>query len=130
MKNSKAFSIMTIVLFVAVSSINAQTAPSGKIAGEWKATWNTAIGVMNNEYTFAVDKDVLSGKVVVEANNEKSESEITDGKIAGDSIKFSYQFQGSIKMAYKGKITGDEISFKRDAGGFAVEEAVAKRVIK
>jgi hypothetical protein len=32
-----------------------------------------------------------------------------------------------VRIAYKGKVTGDEIKLTRDVAGIATEEAVAKR---
>lgn len=124
--------IFALVCFLATCliSLNAQNATPIHLNGEWQATWNTGIGIINSTYTFTVNGNSFTGKVVSNLNGEKSESEITDGKIDGEIITFSYQFQGNIKMAYKGTVSGDEIKFTRDAGGFATEEATAKRPSK
>ena len=50
--------------------------------------------------------------------------------INGDDITFveMLDFQGqSIRIVYKGKISGDEIKFTRNVADFATEDLVAKR---
>ena len=131
MKREFRIGVITIILLLTLigfGTVSAQNVQNNDIAGQWQATWNTMIGVMNCQYTFIVNGEVLTGKVVVESDGSKSEADITEGKIKGDEMTFTEMFQGSIKMVYTGKIVGDEIKFKRDAGGFAVEEAVAKRI--
>jgi hypothetical protein len=130
MKKSNFLKVCVLLLLVSINGafmLNAQDA-TAKIAGKWQATWNTGIGTMNNTYTFIVNGDVLTGKVVTEIDNQKEESDITEGKINGDVVTFTNLYQGTVKMVYTGKIAGDEIKFTRDAGGFATEEAVAKRL--
>jgi hypothetical protein len=118
-----------VVLFTlsGTSKISAQNS-SANISGTWQATWETGIGTMNCTYTFIVTGDVLTGKVITELSGQKEESEITEGKVTGDVVTFTNLYQGNVKMVYTGKISGDEIKFSRDAGGFATEEAVVKRV--
>ena len=55
---------------------------------------------------------------------------ISDGKIDGDSLSFSQvmEFNGnSVKLIYKGKISGDEIKFTREREGGEPVEFTAKR---
>jgi uncharacterized protein YifN (PemK superfamily) len=61
---------------------------------------------------------------------EKRETVVLEGKLNGDTIEFVEisKFQDmDLKISYKGKVTGDEISFTRQVGEFATEVFIAKR---
>ena len=95
-------------------------------AGKWTAAIDTQIGVQNYTYDFKVDGDKLTGT----AKSQMGEIPITEGKIDGDQITFveNLNFQDQpLRIAYKGKITGDEIKFTRQVADVATEEFVAKR---
>jgi hypothetical protein len=55
---------------------------------------------------------------------------ITEGKIEGDNISFveNLKYQGmDLRIAYKGKVAGDEIQLSRMVGEQEGEKFVAKR---
>ena len=106
----------------------AQNASDKSIAGEWQATFNTAIGAMICHYTFKVTGKVLTGNVVAEMNGNKSESEITEGKIDGDKITFVWVYNNDVQMSSSGKLAGDELKLTRQAGTYGTEDAVATRI--
>jgi hypothetical protein len=95
-------------------------------AGRWTAAIDTQIGVQNYTYDFKVDMGRLTGK----AKSQYGETEITEGSVKGDELAFieNLNFQGqTLRIAYKGKLSGDEIKFTRQVGEVATEEFVAKR---
>lgn len=96
------------------------------VAGKWTATFDTQIGTQNYTYEFKVD----GGKLTGTAKSANGESQLTEGSVNGDDITFvemlNYQGQ-SIRIVYKGKISGDEIKFTRNVADFASEDLVAKR---
>jgi hypothetical protein len=92
-------------------------------AGKWTASFETQVGTQNYTYTFKVDGDKLTGT----AESQFGKSEIAEGTVKGDEISFveNLNYEGNaLRIAYKGKISGDEIKFTRDV---ATEELVAKR---
>ena len=96
------------------------------IAGKWTASFDTQIGVQNYTYTFKVD----GGKLTGTAESQFGKTEITEGTVKGDELSFveNLDFQGTpVKIAYKGKVSGDEIKFTRNVADIADEEFVAKR---
>jgi hypothetical protein len=122
---------ITLTLLLALSGLmtaGAQDASNKSIAGEWQATWNTPIGAMNCHYIFQVAGDAVTGKVIAEMSGNKSESEITEGKIDKDKITFVWIYNNDVRMACTGKITADGISLTRQAGSYGTEEAVATRI--
>jgi hypothetical protein len=124
-------SIISFTLLLALCGIfsaGAQNAPNVSVAGEWQATFNTPIGAMNCHYTFKVTGPVLTGNVVAEMSGNKSETEITEGKIDGDKITFVWVYNNDVRMASTGIVTGDKISLTRQAGSYGTEEAVATRI--
>jgi hypothetical protein len=97
------------------------------ISGQWTATFDTQIGEQHYTYTFKVDGEKLTGK----AKSDNGEGDIQNGVVKGDDVSFveNLDFGGMpVAITYTGKISGDEIKFSRDVGGFATEELVAKRV--
>ena len=123
---------ITLMLLLTLSGLmtaGAQDEASKSIAGDWQATWNTPIGAMNCHYAFKVAGNVLTGKVTAEMSGNKSESEITEGKIDKDKITFVWVYNNDVRMVCTGKITADGISLTRQAGSYGTEEAVATRIL-
>jgi hypothetical protein len=97
------------------------------VAGKWTASFETQIGTQNYTFEFKVAGDKLTGT----AKSMIGEVQITEGTLKGDEISFveNVSFQDMpLRIAYKGKISGDEIKMTRDVAGIAMEELVAKRV--
>ena len=96
------------------------------VTGTWTSAIDTQIGVQNYTYTFIVQDGKLTGT----AKSEFGETKITEGAVKGDEISFveNLDFQGqSLRIVYKGKVSGDEIKFNRQVGDVASEDFVAKR---
>ena len=96
------------------------------VTGTWTASFDTQIGVQNYTYVFQVD----GGKLTGTAKSQFGETEITEGTVKGDAIRFveNLEFQGQpLKIVYTGTIKGDEIQFNRKVGDVASEDFVAKR---
>ena len=96
------------------------------VAGKWTASFETQIGTQNYTYDFKVD----GGKLTGQAKSQFADTAITEGAVKGDQITFveNLNFEGQpIRIAYTGKVSGDEIKFTRQVGDFATEEFVAKR---
>ena len=112
---------MCALFFLAVATVFAAGA-----AGKWTAAIDTQIGVQNYTYDFKVDGEKLTGT----AKSQFSESPITEGSVKGDTISFvetlTYQDM-TMRVVYKGTISGDEIKFSRQVGEVASEDFVAKR---
>jgi opacity protein-like surface antigen len=117
----------TALLCLAVAVAFVASALAADITGTWKAAFDTQIGVQNYTYTFKVEGTKLTGH----AKSEYSDVDISEGTIKGDDISFveNFDFQGMpLRIAYKGKISGDEIKLSRNVADLANEEATAKRV--
>ena len=117
-----------LMVLCGVITAGAQNAPDKSVAGEWQATFNTPIGAMNCHYTFKVAGNVLTGSVVAEMSGNKSESEITGGKIDGDKITFVWVYNNDVQMSSTGKLAGNELKLTRQAGTYGSEDAVATRI--
>jgi hypothetical protein len=99
---------------------------AGDASGTWTASFDTQVGKQSYTYVFQVQGAQLSG-TVTSANGS---GPLVDGKVAGTTITFTenLDYQGQkIAIKYTGELAGDEIRFKRDVGGFGVEEFVAAR---
>ena len=97
MKKKILFSIL--FTFISVSFLFAQN----KFTGHWS-------GKVMDQYDIATDfvanGDTLTGK---STHYDGSSSDITNGKIVGDSISYDITFNGDI-IHVKGKLTGDVIA--------------------
>jgi hypothetical protein len=100
------------------------------ISGVWHAEFDTQIGMQKYDYTLKVADGKLTGKATADINGEKRETELTEGKISGDSVSFVEPLKfndNDIRIEYTGKIKGEEISFHRKVADIATEDFVAKR---
>lgn len=108
----------------------AAPAAAADFTGTWKSEFNTQIGVQKYSYVLRQEGARVTGKAHSEIGDQKQESELTEGKVDGDSITFVelLNYQGnSLRITYTGKRSGDEIKFNRAVGDFAREELTAKR---
>jgi hypothetical protein len=121
MRLRRAAAVLILVLGLGLSAYAAD------ISGTWTATFSTQVGEQHYTYTFKVDGEKLTGT----AKSDNGESQIQNGVVKGDDVSFveNMNYQGTqLAITYKGKVSGDEIKFTRDVGGFGTEELVAKRV--
>ena len=109
----------TFVLFASLALLAGLTVTSALAAnvdGKWTAQVPGRQGnTQETTFTFKADGDKLSGNV----STPRGERAIEDGKIDGDNISFSQTFErggNSMKIMYKGKVSGDTIEFTRGAG--------------
>jgi len=120
MKLRIAAALAVLVLGLAISALAAD------ISGQWTATFNTQVGEQHYVYTFKVDGEKLTGT----AKSDNGNVTIENGTVKGDDVSFveNLDYQGQkLVITYTGKVSGDEIHFTRDVGGFGKEELVAKR---
>lgn len=111
------------LLFV---SFGAMTALAADVTGKWTASVETPRGTQQLSFDFHADGSTLTGKVT----SPRGESDISDGKIDGDSISFTQvvNFNGNeMKINYTGKIDGDSIKFTRTVGDRPATEFTATR---
>ena len=112
---------------VLLTCLAAVTALAADVTGKWTAE---VAGRGGNNQTVTInlkaDGDQLTGSV----SGRRGDNPISDGKINGDDISFNVvlDFQGNnIKMIYTGRVSGDEIKFKREVEGRGSVEFTAKR---
>ncbi len=120
-----------MILIFGVLSLLITTAHAGDIAGQWRAEFDTQIGMQKYLFTFKTDGDKLTGNAAVEVGDQKREAKFTEGKITGDRVTFVeiLNIQGNdIRIHYSGKIGTNEIEFTREVGDFATENFKATRV--
>jgi hypothetical protein len=94
---------------------------TAEVAGNWKATAEGPNGTMERTFTFKVDGSKLTGETV---SSFVGKSAIADGKVDGDSFSFTIvaNIQGNeMKLAYKGKVTGDTIKLTSSFGDQEIE---------
>jgi hypothetical protein len=116
---------------VILAATFAAVAPAADISGTWKGTAQNQGATIERTFVFKVDGTRLTGETTSEMMGK---SAITDGKIDGNNISFtiSARFQDNeMKLNYKGKVTGDTIKltvdFQGGGGGGQTIEWTLKR---
>lgn len=113
------------------AALGAVTSVGDGVSGTWKAEFDTQIGKQKYVYEFKLDGGKLTGRAIGDIAGAKSETEIGQGKVNGAEISFveAVKYQGQeIPVAYRGRVTGDEIKFTRTIADSITEEMVARRV--
>jgi hypothetical protein len=105
-------------------------AAAADIGGRWTAQVPGRDGQpRETTFNFKVEGNKLTGTV----SGRQGDNPISDGKIDGDEISFTVALNiggSSVKLLYKGKVSGDEIKFIRTREGSdqAAREFTATRV--
>ena len=97
-----------IVMTVVVLSFVLATAWGADITGKWKGSMDMMGQAMELGFNFKADGSTLTGTSI---GPQGQEYPISDGKIQGDDISFVVKVTGEMEMTikYKGKISGDQI---------------------
>jgi|SRR5438876_6743099 len=112
-----------------LSGMLAMVASAADVTGKWTAEVPGRGGnTQTQTFNLKADGSTLTGTV----SGRMGDTEISDGKIDGDTISFSVvrEMQGNkIKINYTGKVSGDGINFKmqREGGEGRSGEFTAKR---
>ena len=109
-----------------LAAICAIAASAADITGNWKGTAEGPNGAIERTFVFKQDGTKLTGETTSEFLGK---SVINEGKVEGDDISFSItaNFNGNeMKLAYKGKISGDEIKLTSDFSGQSINWTLKK----
>ena len=117
----RLFLILTVALALFTTG-----AFAADITGKWTAETKGRDGETRTQ-TFNLKQDgaTLSGTV----SSQMGDSAISEGKVDGDNISFVVKMErngNEIKMPYTGKVSGNEIKFKRESPRGA-QEFTAKK---
>jgi hypothetical protein len=105
-------------------------ARAAEIDGKWQAEFETQIGQQKYTFELKADGEKLTGKATREAQDQKTETEIKNGKIVKDEVSFNETLKiqdQEVTIEYKGKLVGGELKLHRKVGEFAEYDIVAKR---
>ncbi len=100
------------------------------ISGKWTTEFDSQVGPQKYVFEFKVDGSKLTGMAISNIGGTEKKTPITEGVINGDDVAFveNLDYQGmQLRIAYKGKIAGDEINLSRMVGEQEGEKFVAKR---
>jgi hypothetical protein len=117
----------TVAALALFSTLPARAAD---IDGKWTAEFDTQVGLQKYTFDLKLADGKLTGTADFERMGEKGKAELKEGKVEGATVSFveMLEIQGnSLRIEYKGQISGDEIKFVRTVGTFGSEEFVAKR---
>jgi hypothetical protein len=120
----RKLSLVTMVLAMGIASfVSADEA----VDGTWEGKVENRRGTLTLTFRFKVDGDKLTGKI----ETRRGESDISEGKVEGDTISFKQHMSfrdREMTLLYTGKISGDEIKFTREVEGMERKsEFTAKR---
>jgi len=100
------------------------------ITGKWTAEFESQVGAQKYVFEFKVEGTKLTGMAISNIGGTEAKTPITEGTVSGDDVAFveSLNYSGmDLRIAYKGKISGDEIKLSRMVGEQEGETFVAKR---
>lgn len=105
---------------------------TNSIAGKWTAEFDSQVGHQNYTYDFKVDGEKVTGKATRVVDDQKTETDITEGKLTGSDLSFVELLKipgqdQDIRIEYKGKLAGEQLKLTRAVGEFATNEIVAVR---
>jgi len=106
--------ILNLALALALPAVPLTAAD---VTGKWEAAVPGRGGEMTMTFDLRADGEALSGTV---SHERMGESEITDGKVDGDTVSFKQTMEmgpRKITFAYTGKISGDEMELTRKMDG-------------
>lgn len=117
------------IRLVLLACLAAAVSFAADATGKWSAEM---AGRGGQTRTVTMNLKADGAKLTGTIGGPQGDTEITDGKVDGDTITFvvTREFQGnSVKMNYTGKVAGDEIKFKsvREGGEGRAQEFTAKR---
>jgi hypothetical protein len=103
-----------ILLIGAVVLLVLTAAYAADVTGKWVAETQGRNGPTQTTFTFKVDGAKLTGTT---QGAQGEPAEITEGKVEGDNISFVVvrkMGENEFKVTWKGKVSGDEIKFTRE----------------
>jgi hypothetical protein len=123
--------LSVLLVILATNAMFSASATAIDVNGTWKAEIETQVGKFKYTYILKQEGNVITGKIFSDMEGQKNETVVLEGKLNGDIIEFTemMKFQDNdLKITYKGKVKGDEISFNRQVGDFGAEDFIAKRI--
>ena len=124
---SSSLTLLFLFLTAAITSVSAQTI---NVTGTWKVNIETPMGLMKYTYLLKQDGEKLTGKISRESDQGKTEVDLTEGKILGNSIAFMEVLKmqdNEIKIDYKGIFEADEIKLVRKVGDYGSKDIILKK---
>jgi hypothetical protein len=114
---------------ILLSCALAVAAFAADVTGKWTYEMQGRNGAMTGTLNLKADGNTVTGTV----SGRGGDTEISDGKIDGDTVTFTVvrEFNGNkATMKYNGTVTGDGIKFKveREGSDRPPQEFVAKKV--
>ena len=121
--------VRSFVNLAAVAALLAVSAMAADVTGKWVAKVEGKDGQVSEQvFNLKADGATLTGNVTT----PRGETAISNGKIDGDAISFTIVREtpnGTMKMLYKGKVSGDELKLhmEREGGQGRARDFTAKR---
>ncbi len=102
----------------------------GGVAGTWKANFDTQRGLQKYVFAFLQNGDIVTAQATAELDSQKRDIEFREVEFKNNTLSFVeiLDAQGrELRITFTGKVTSDEIKFRREVGDFGSSEAVATR---
>jgi hypothetical protein len=104
------------------------SAAGADVTGTWKATVETPNGNVERTFVFKTEGSKVTGET---SSQMTGKSEITDGKLEGDTLTFTITAKfgdQDMKLKYTGKVGDKEIKFHVESmnGEFALDYTAKK----
>lgn len=103
---------------------------SAAVAADLNGKWQAQVPGRNGTRDTTFDLKNEGGKLTGTMSVEGQSAPIADGKVTGEMVSFTVAMDrggNTIKYTFFGKVSGDEIQFKREGGQGQPREFTAKR---
>lgn len=100
------------------------------VTGVWQSEFDSRVGHLKYTFNFKTEGEKLTGTATRELEGKPVTSDLQEGRLADGQITFVELLKFNdqdVRIEYRGKLAGDEISFTRKVGEFATMEIVAHR---
>lgn len=117
----------TIIPLITLGLLSSFTL-GAELNGPWHAEFEGPRGKQTIQFDFKTEGDKLTGKTISQFGGQARETEIQDGKVEGETIRFVQvlNFQGNeMRITYSGKVGEDGIALTRKVGDFGTSESKA-----
>jgi enterochelin esterase-like enzyme len=123
--------LMGLLAITLCGLLSATVARAGDISGQWRAEFDTQIGLQKYLFAFQLNEGKVTGKATAEARGRTREVDCKEVKLDGDTLTFVEILKlqdNEVRIEYTGKVRDNEINFTRKVGDFGTQEFAAKRV--
>ena len=108
---------LALICFCSLIGLWVATVRAADLAGQWRAEFDTQIGVQKYRFAFQTNDDQLTGQAVVEAGGQRREVKFTEVKMDGASAVVA----SAVNSVLTGQSSDSSRTWRTEAGRSAAK---------